>query len=165
MGNSRDWSLFWDGTQHLWASSLLSSYRQERNCPAEPLTHTLDRVLTAGFCCDTSATLFQPWQQFLQSSPPSSLATGDLSPRTAANLSRRAWGHTDCCKGPQGTCCACNVFKTDGLSVSAPQWAHRDLNETLLRTILSQNKYECLRTVALLQILMLSSINLMRIWQ
>jgi len=38
-----------------------------------------------------------------------------------------------------------------------------DLHKTLLGNILSQNKYECSGTAVLLQIPMLSSVNIMRI--
>lgn len=75
-----------------------------------------DQILTAGFCSDTSSTLFLPRQQFLQRSPASSLATNHPPPRAAESLSRGAWRTQGAVRGAQQDLWRVRHFQSTGAS-------------------------------------------------
>ena len=75
--------------------------------------------------------------------------------------------HTDCCKvSTEGFVVHVTLSKQMGFKlVHHSEHIETYLHKTLLGTILSQNKYECSGTAVLLQIPMLSSVNIMGICQ
>lgn len=120
-----------------------------------------DQILTAGFCSDTSSTLFLPRQQFLQRSPVSSLATSHPPPGPAESLSRGAWRTQTAVRGAQQDLWCMWHFQNTGVSRQSTTESTQALTSALLKTVLPHNKHECPGTAVLLWILGLSSVSTM----